>query len=164
MGKGALSLKNGTLGLKVWQHARYFPPGSGFFKFLRKMNLGCGRINRLFSKPSRCLLFDGVCLADPLPPARFEVNPEKTTSTTLQVRWTPSSGKVTWYEVQLLDNSQKLQEVQVQESNPWSQYTFLNLTAGSNYRMAITAVSGEKRSFPVYTNGSTGKICVVCGK
>ncbi|OBS82206.1 hypothetical protein A6R68_23804, partial [Neotoma lepida] len=66
----------------------------------------------------------------PLPPARFEVSPEKTTSTTLQVRWTPSSGKVTWYEVQLFDeNNQKIQEVQVQESTTWSQHTFLNLTA-----------------------------------
>lgn len=98
-----------------------------------------------------------ILQTDPLPPARFEVNPERTTSTTLQVRWTPSSGKVTWYEVQLFDqNNQKIQEVQVQESTTWSQYTFLNLTAGSSYKMGITAVSGEKRSFPVYTNGSTG--------
>lgn len=99
-----------------------------------------------------------VLQTDPLPPARLEVNPERTTSTTLQVRWTPSSGKVTWYEVQLFDqNNQKIQEVQVQESATWSQYTFLNLTAGSSYKIGITAVSGGKRSFPVYTNGSTGK-------
>lgn len=97
-----------------------------------------------------------VLQTDPLPPARFEVNREKTASTTLQVRWTPSSGKVSWYEVQLFDhNNQKIQEVQVQESTTWSQYTFLNLTEGNSYKVAITAVSGEKRSFPVYINGST---------
>ncbi|XP_057613431.1 receptor-type tyrosine-protein phosphatase beta isoform X2 [Chionomys nivalis] len=97
-----------------------------------------------------------VLQTDPSPPASFEVSPEKTTSTTLQVRWTPSSGKVTWYEVQLFDdNNQKIQEVQVQKSTTRRQYTFSNLTAGSNYKIAIMAVSGEKRSFPVYTNGST---------
>ncbi|XP_021511826.1 receptor-type tyrosine-protein phosphatase beta isoform X1 [Meriones unguiculatus] len=97
-----------------------------------------------------------VLQTDPLPPARFEVNPEKTASTTLQVQWTPSSGKVTRYEVQLFDeNNQKIREVQVRESITWSQYTFLNLTAGSNYKIAITAVSGEKRSSPMYINGST---------
>ncbi|XP_029398078.1 receptor-type tyrosine-protein phosphatase beta isoform X2 [Mus pahari] len=97
-----------------------------------------------------------VLQTDPLPPARFEVNPEKTASTTLQVRWTPSSGRVSWYEVQLFDhNNQKIQEAQVQESTTWSHYTFLNLTEGNSYKVAITAVSGEKRSFPVYINGST---------
>nr|XP_048274574.1 receptor-type tyrosine-protein phosphatase beta isoform X1 [Myodes glareolus] len=97
-----------------------------------------------------------VLQTDPSPPASFEVSPEKTTSTTLQVRWTPSSGKVTWYEVQLFDdNNQKIQEVQVQESTTRSQCTLSNLTAGSNYKIAVMAVSGEKRSFPVYTNGST---------
>lgn len=102
--------------------------------------------------------------ADPLPPSRVEVNSERTASTALQVRWTPSPGKVTWYEVQLFDpNNQKIQEVQVQKSNTWSQYTFLNLTAGISYKIAITAVSGEKRSLPVYANGSTGKSGVVWG-
>uniref|UniRef100_A0A2K6GZ88 Receptor-type tyrosine-protein phosphatase beta n=1 Tax=Propithecus coquereli TaxID=379532 RepID=A0A2K6GZ88_PROCO len=97
-----------------------------------------------------------VLQTDPLPPARFEVNKEKTTSTSLHVWWTPSPGKVTWYEVQLFDdNNQKIQEVQIQESTSWNEYTFLNLTAGNKYNIAITAVSGNKRSSPVYTNGST---------
>ncbi|XP_006859617.1 PREDICTED: receptor-type tyrosine-protein phosphatase beta-like isoform X2 [Chrysochloris asiatica] len=97
-----------------------------------------------------------VLQTDPLPPARFEVNKEKTTSTSLHVWWTPSLGKVTWYEVQLFDdNNQKIQGVQVQESTSWSKYTFFNLTAGSKYNIAITAVSGDKRSSTVYTNGST---------
>uniref|UniRef100_A0A8C5KWP7 protein-tyrosine-phosphatase n=1 Tax=Jaculus jaculus TaxID=51337 RepID=A0A8C5KWP7_JACJA len=97
-----------------------------------------------------------VLQTDPLPPARLEVNTEKTTSTSLQVWWTPAPGKVTWYEVQLFnDNNQKIQGVQVQESTSRNKYTFLNLTAGNNYNIAITTVSGEKRSFTVYTNGST---------
>lgn len=100
------------------------------------------------------------CLADPLPPAKFEVNEEKTTSTSLHVWWTPSSGKVTWYEIELFDNDQKIQETQIQESTSLNEHTFFNLTAGSKYSIAITAVSGEKRSLTIYTNGSTGKTCL----
>ncbi|XP_015338496.1 receptor-type tyrosine-protein phosphatase beta isoform X2 [Marmota marmota marmota] len=97
-----------------------------------------------------------VLQTDPLPPARFGVSKEKTTSTSLHVWWTPSPGKVTWYEVQLLDdNNQKMQGVQIQGSTSRNEHTFLNLTAGNYYNVAITAVSGEKRSSTVYTNGST---------
>uniref|UniRef100_A0A2K5R1F1 Receptor-type tyrosine-protein phosphatase beta n=1 Tax=Cebus imitator TaxID=2715852 RepID=A0A2K5R1F1_CEBIM len=93
---------------------------------------------------------------DPLPPARFGISKEKTTSTSLRVWWTPSSGKVTWYEVQLFDeNNQEIQGVQIQESTSWNEYTFFNLTAGSKYNITITAISGEKRSSLVYTSGST---------
>ncbi|XP_020947647.1 receptor-type tyrosine-protein phosphatase beta isoform X2 [Sus scrofa] len=96
-----------------------------------------------------------VLQTDPLPPARFEVSKEKTTSTSLHVWWTPSSGKVTWYEVQLLDDNQKTQGAQIQERTARNEYTFLNLTAGNKYNIAITAISGDKRSFTIYTNGST---------
>ncbi|XP_077932414.1 receptor-type tyrosine-protein phosphatase beta isoform X2 [Halichoerus grypus] len=96
-----------------------------------------------------------VLQTDPLPPAKFEVSKEKTTSTSLHVWWTPSSGKVTWYEMQLFDNNQKIQETQIQESTSWNEHTFFNLTAGNKYNIAITAVSGEKRSLTIYTNGST---------
>ncbi|KFO36263.1 receptor-type tyrosine-protein phosphatase beta isoform X3 [Fukomys damarensis] len=96
-----------------------------------------------------------VLQTDPLPPARFEVNKEKITSTSLQVWWTHSPGKVTWYEVQLFDNNKKIQGVQIQASTSWNEYTFLNLTAGNNYNIAITAVSGDKRSSTIYTNAST---------
>ncbi|XP_045645539.1 receptor-type tyrosine-protein phosphatase beta isoform X2 [Ursus americanus] len=96
-----------------------------------------------------------VLQTDPLPPAKFEVSKEKTTSTSLHVWWTPSSGKVTWYEMQLFDNNQKIQETQIQESTSWNEHTFFNLTAGTKYNIAITAVSGEKRSLTSYTNGST---------
>uniref|UniRef100_A0A9L0JDY9 protein-tyrosine-phosphatase n=1 Tax=Equus asinus TaxID=9793 RepID=A0A9L0JDY9_EQUAS len=92
---------------------------------------------------------------DPLPPARFEVSREKTNSTSLHVSWTPSSGKVTQYEMQLLDDNQKIQATQSQESTSWNEYTFSNLTAGSRYNITITAVSGQKRSLTIYTSGST---------
>uniref|UniRef100_A0A2K5U796 Receptor-type tyrosine-protein phosphatase beta n=1 Tax=Macaca fascicularis TaxID=9541 RepID=A0A2K5U796_MACFA len=103
------------------------------------------------------LVNESLCLKkDPLPPARFGVSKEKTTSTSLHVWWTPSPGKVTSYEVQLFDeNNQKIQGVQIQESTSWNKYTFFNLTAGSKYNITITAVSGGKRSSSVYTNGST---------
>lgn len=112
---------------------------------------------KVFKVPS---LFLGFCPTDPLPPARFEVSKEKTTSTSLHVWWTPSSGKVTWYEVQLLDDNQKTQGAQIQERTARNEYTFLNLTAGNKYNIAITAISGDKRSFTIYTNGSTGKTCL----
>ncbi|XP_067553438.1 receptor-type tyrosine-protein phosphatase beta isoform X2 [Pseudorca crassidens] len=96
-----------------------------------------------------------VLQTDPLPPARLEVNKEKSTSTSLHVWWAPSSGKVTWYEVQLLDDNQKTQGAQIQERTSQNEYTFLNLTAGSKYKIAVTAVSGDKRSSTIYANGST---------
>ncbi|XP_063111208.1 receptor-type tyrosine-protein phosphatase beta isoform X3 [Cavia porcellus] len=97
-----------------------------------------------------------VLQTDPLPPARFEVKKETITSNSLQVRWTHSPGKVTWYEVQIFDdNSKKIQRVQRQESTSWNECTFLNLTAGHTYNIAITAVSGNKSSSTVYTNAST---------
>ncbi|XP_012575988.1 PREDICTED: receptor-type tyrosine-protein phosphatase beta isoform X2 [Condylura cristata] len=93
-----------------------------------------------------------VLQTDPLPPTRFEVHQEETTSTSLHVSWTPSSGKVSWYEVQLFDDNQR---IQIQESTSWNEHTFFNLTAGNKYNVAITAISGDKRSSTVYINGST---------
>nr|XP_020015111.1 receptor-type tyrosine-protein phosphatase beta isoform X1 [Castor canadensis] len=97
-----------------------------------------------------------VLQTDPLPPAWFEVDREKSTSTSLLVWWTPSLGKVSLYKVKLFDESnQKIQEVQVQENTSRNEYTFSNLTAGHNYNFSITAVSGDKHSSTVFTNGST---------
>lgn len=62
--------------------------------------------------------------------------------------------------MQLFDNNQKVQETQIHESASWNEHTFFNLTAGNKYNIAITAVSGEKRSPTIYTNGSTGKTCL----
>ncbi|XP_036905344.1 receptor-type tyrosine-protein phosphatase beta isoform X1 [Sturnira hondurensis] len=95
-----------------------------------------------------------VLQTDPLPPSRFEVSQEKATSTSLHVSWTPS-GRVTGYEVQLFDDDKKIQEAHIQEKTSGNEYAFGNLTAGNKYNIAITAVSGSKRSSTVYTNGST---------
>ncbi|KAM5288772.1 receptor-type tyrosine-protein phosphatase beta [Ctenodactylus gundi] len=93
---------------------------------------------------------------DPLPPARFEVHKEQSTSTSLQVWWTRSPGKVTGYEVQLFDgNNQQKHSAQIQESASRNEYKFLNLTPGNNYNITITAISGDKHSSVVCTNGST---------
>ncbi|XP_004632270.1 receptor-type tyrosine-protein phosphatase beta [Octodon degus] len=97
-----------------------------------------------------------VLQTDPLPPARFEVKKETITTNSFQVWWTHSPGKVTWYEVQILDdNSKTIQRVQSQERTSQNEYTFLNLTAGRHYNIAITAVSGNRSSSTVYTNAST---------
>ncbi|XP_056656711.1 receptor-type tyrosine-protein phosphatase beta isoform X2 [Monodelphis domestica] len=93
---------------------------------------------------------------DPLPPARFEVDMDKTTSTSLHVWWTPSSGKVDFYELQLFnDKNQKIQGAVIPESTLQNENTFSNLTAGTKYHFAIQAISGNKSSPAVYINGST---------
>ncbi|XP_028934309.1 receptor-type tyrosine-protein phosphatase beta [Ornithorhynchus anatinus] len=93
---------------------------------------------------------------DPLPPSRFEVDRDKTTSTSLRVTWTPSLGKVTQYEVQLSDDeNEKLQSVLIPGSGSLKETTFFNLTAGSKYNIAITAISGNKSSQAVHISGST---------
>ncbi|XP_055986716.1 receptor-type tyrosine-protein phosphatase beta [Sorex fumeus] len=96
-----------------------------------------------------------VLQTDPLPPSRFEFSKEKTTSTSLHVWWTPSSGEVTGYELQLFADAQKIQDIQNPEFTSRNDHTFFNLTAGNKYIIAITALSGDKRSSTIYTNGST---------
>lgn len=120
------------------------------------MNLDDSKV-WMYLQKSSCHVTLGFCFADPLPPARFEVNKEKTTSTSLHIWWTPSSGKVTSYELQLFYDNQKIQGAQIQGSTSWNEYVFFNLTAGYKYNIAITAISGHQRSATVYTNGSTGK-------
>lgn len=96
-----------------------------------------------------------VLQTDPLPPAKLECSKEKTTTTSLNVWWTPSPGKVTEYEVQLFDDKQKIQDIKIPELTSRNEHTFFNLTAGNKYNIAITAFSGDKHSSTVYTNGST---------
>ena len=142
--------------VKVEQNANLFH-GQQILRVFKENESVLQQTNMYLHKSLSHVIFAGFCLADPLPPAKFEVNKEKTTSTSLHVWWTPSSGKVTRYELELFDNSHKIQETQIQESTSWNEHTFFNLTAGNKYNIAITAVSGEKRSLTVYTNGSTGK-------
>ncbi|XP_043821143.1 receptor-type tyrosine-protein phosphatase beta isoform X2 [Dromiciops gliroides] len=92
----------------------------------------------------------------PLSPARFEVDMDKTTSTSLHVWWTPSLGKVDSYELQLFNNkNQKIQGTVIPGSTLLDENTFFNLTAGSKYYFAIQAISGNKSSPAIHINGST---------
>ncbi|XP_006121625.2 receptor-type tyrosine-protein phosphatase beta isoform X1 [Pelodiscus sinensis] len=93
---------------------------------------------------------------DPLPPAKFEIKKEKTTSTSLQVWWSPSPGKVDWYELQLSDHhNKKIQNVSIRGGISRTEETFSNLTPGSKYNVIITAVSGNKSTSAVHISGST---------
>ncbi|XP_029453044.1 receptor-type tyrosine-protein phosphatase beta isoform X2 [Rhinatrema bivittatum] len=93
---------------------------------------------------------------EPLPPARFEVLKGKTTSTSLQVWWTPSLGKVDMYELNLLDsNKKKLQKAHISGNVSRKEATFYNLIPGSKYNIGITAVAGSKSSPTVDIYGST---------
>ncbi|XP_066489420.1 receptor-type tyrosine-protein phosphatase beta [Tiliqua scincoides] len=93
---------------------------------------------------------------DPLSPARFEIKKEKTTTTTLQVWWSPSLGKVDWYELELFDNQmKKVQKIQVSGGISRNAQTFANLTPGSKYTIFISAFAGNKNSSSVETSGFT---------
>nr|XP_034983059.1 receptor-type tyrosine-protein phosphatase beta [Zootoca vivipara] len=93
---------------------------------------------------------------DPLPPARFEIKKEGITTTTLQVWWSPSLGKVDWYELQLLEsNTNKVHEIQVPGGLSRNEQTFDNLTPGSRYTLSISAAAGNKKSPSTNTSGST---------
>ncbi|XP_062989960.1 receptor-type tyrosine-protein phosphatase beta isoform X2 [Elgaria multicarinata webbii] len=92
---------------------------------------------------------------DPLPPARFEIKKEKITTTTLQVWWSPSSGKVDWYELRLLDNTKQVAEIQVPGGISRNEQTFHNLIPGSKYTISINAATGNKKSPSIDISGST---------
>ncbi|XP_061495728.1 receptor-type tyrosine-protein phosphatase beta isoform X2 [Rhineura floridana] len=93
---------------------------------------------------------------DPLPPARFEIKNDKITTTTLQVWWSRSLGKVDWYELLLLEcNTNKIQEIQVPGGLSINEQTFANLTPGSKYTISIIATAGNKKSPSTVISGST---------
>ncbi|XP_074868976.1 receptor-type tyrosine-protein phosphatase beta isoform X2 [Carettochelys insculpta] len=93
---------------------------------------------------------------DPLPPAKFEIKTEKTTSTSLQVWWSPSSGRVDWYDLQLSDdNNKKIQNTSIQGGISRMEEIFSNLTPGSKYNVFITAVAGNKSTPAIHIRGST---------
>ncbi|XP_048356636.1 receptor-type tyrosine-protein phosphatase beta isoform X1 [Sphaerodactylus townsendi] len=93
---------------------------------------------------------------DPLPPARFEIKKEKITTSTLEVWWTPSLGKVDQYELQLFDhNNQKIQEIHVSGGILRNEETFANLIPGSKYTISISAIAGTKSSPTIDIQGIT---------
>uniref|UniRef100_A0A8C6VR71 protein-tyrosine-phosphatase n=1 Tax=Naja naja TaxID=35670 RepID=A0A8C6VR71_NAJNA len=92
---------------------------------------------------------------DPLPPARFEIKKDKITTTTLQVWWSPSLGKVDWYELQLFNGIKKVEEILVPGGISRSDQIFANLIPGNKYTITIKAVAGNKKSSSVEISGST---------
>ncbi|KAL8213677.1 UNVERIFIED_CONTAM: hypothetical protein K2H54_001992 [Gekko kuhli] len=93
---------------------------------------------------------------DPLPPARFEIKKEKISTTTLQVWWSPSLGKVDRYELQLFDSTiKKIQEIHVPGGISRNEETFVNLIPGSKYTLSISAISGTKNSPTIDISGFT---------
>ncbi|XP_075602815.1 receptor-type tyrosine-protein phosphatase beta isoform X1 [Balearica regulorum gibbericeps] len=93
---------------------------------------------------------------DPLPPPRFEINKEKTTLTSLQVQWDPSSGKVDLYNLVLFDHdSKKIQEVSIPGRISKMENTFSGLIPGNKYNIVLRAVAGNKSTPELRINGST---------
>ncbi|XP_069484347.1 receptor-type tyrosine-protein phosphatase beta isoform X2 [Ambystoma mexicanum] len=93
---------------------------------------------------------------DPLPPTKFELQKERSTSTSLQVWWTTSRGRVTWYDLQLLDsNQEKIQTLHIPGNAMKKEATFTGLTPGGTYNFAITVIAGNKSTAAIRIRGST---------
>ncbi|KAJ6651427.1 hypothetical protein lerEdw1_021000 [Lerista edwardsae] len=122
---------------------------AGTVYYLRIVSLSDGEANNI------------TVQTDPLPPARFEIKKEKTTMMTLQVWWSPSLGKVDWYELQLFDNQMKnVQKIPVSGGISRNVQTFANLTPGTKYTIFITAFAGNKNSSSVEISGFTAPAAV----
>jgi len=107
---------------------------------------------------SLCFLFVFFLTTDPLPPPRFEINKAKTTLTSLQVQWDPSSGKVDLYNLVLLDhNNKKIQEVSIPGRISKMENTFSSLIPGNKYNIVLSAVAGNKNTTELHISGSTGR-------
>ncbi|XP_069084436.1 receptor-type tyrosine-protein phosphatase beta isoform X1 [Pleurodeles waltl] len=99
---------------------------------------------------------------DPLPPAKFEFMRDRSTSTSLQVWWTTSRGKVTWYELQLLDSSKEnIQTRRIPGNVLIKEATFSHLTPGTKYNSTLTVLAGNKSTPAVLITGSTVPSAVV---
>ncbi|XP_068046304.1 receptor-type tyrosine-protein phosphatase beta isoform X1 [Anomalospiza imberbis] len=93
---------------------------------------------------------------DPSPPSHLEINKEKTTLTSLQVQWNPSSGKVDMYNLVLLDcDNKKIQEVSVPGRISKTENTFSSLIPGNKYNIVLSAVAGNKTTPELHISGST---------
>ncbi|XP_071408325.1 receptor-type tyrosine-protein phosphatase beta isoform X1 [Pithys albifrons albifrons] len=93
---------------------------------------------------------------DPLPPSRLEINKEKTTLTSLQVQWDPSSGKVDLYNLLLFDHdNKKIQEVSIPGRISKLEKTFSSLIPGSKYNIVLSAVAGNKTTPELHISGYT---------
>ncbi|XP_019370273.1 PREDICTED: receptor-type tyrosine-protein phosphatase beta isoform X1 [Gavialis gangeticus] len=93
---------------------------------------------------------------DPLPPAKFELNKDKTTSTSLQAWWSASPGRVDFYVLQLYDRSNKqIKEIPISGGVSRTEQTFSSLIPGSKYSIVLTAVAGNKSTSALQISGST---------
>lgn len=103
-----------------------------------------------------CVFF--FLTTDPLPPPHFEINKQKTTLTSLQVQWDPSSGKVDLYNLVLFDHdNKKIQEVSIPGRIPKTENTFSSLIPGNKYNIVLSAIAGNKSTPELHISGSTGK-------
>uniref|UniRef100_A0A8D0KTC3 protein-tyrosine-phosphatase n=1 Tax=Strix occidentalis caurina TaxID=311401 RepID=A0A8D0KTC3_STROC len=101
-------------------------------------------------------LWTALALTKPLPPPRFEINKEKTTLTSLQVQWEPSSGKVDLYNLVLFDHdNKKIQEVSIPGRISKPENTFSSLIPGNKYNIVLSAVAGNKSTPELHISGST---------
>ncbi|XP_027749054.1 receptor-type tyrosine-protein phosphatase beta isoform X2 [Empidonax traillii] len=93
---------------------------------------------------------------DPLPPSRLEINKEKTTLTSLQVQWVPSSGKVDLYNLILFDHdNKKIQEISIPGRISKTENTFSNLFPGNKYNIVLNAVAGNRTTPELHISGYT---------
>lgn len=93
-----------------------------------------------------------------MPPSRLEINKEKTTLTSLQVQWDPSSGKVDMYKLVLFDcDKKKIQEVSIPGRMSKTENTFSSLIPGNKYNIVLSAVAGNKTTPELHISGSTGR-------
>ncbi|KAJ7405698.1 Receptor-type tyrosine-protein phosphatase beta [Willisornis vidua] len=93
---------------------------------------------------------------DPLPPSHLEINKEKTTLTSLQVQWDPSSGKVDLYNLLLFDHDdKKIQEVSIPGRISKLEKTFSSLIPGNKYNIVLSAVAGNKTTPELHISGYT---------
>uniref|UniRef100_A0A8C0BS36 protein-tyrosine-phosphatase n=1 Tax=Buteo japonicus TaxID=224669 RepID=A0A8C0BS36_9AVES len=105
---------------------------------------------------SLCFLLFFFLTTDPLPPPRFEINKQKTTLTSLQVQWDPSSGKVDLYNLVLFDHdNKKIQEVSIPGRIPKTENTFSSLIPGNKYNIVLSAIAGNKSTPELHISGST---------
>lgn len=113
--------------------------------------------DNLKARNSLCFLGFFFLTADPLPPSHLEINKEKTTFTSLQVRWDPSSGKVDMYQLVLFDRDEKkIQEVSIPGRISKTENTFSSLIPGNKYNIVLSAVAGNKTTPELHISGSTG--------
>ncbi|XP_069760174.1 receptor-type tyrosine-protein phosphatase beta isoform X2 [Narcine bancroftii] len=129
-----------------WVAACHPAPSAGLSYQCELNDLKAGALHQLLIYS----LTDGTAAnvtvqTDPKPPQNFQVMRSRTTSTRLQVSWTPSAGNVDVYEVRLFgEGDGETRSLLVPGSSPSKEATFQALTPGTRYSFAIKALSGNR--------------------